>query len=100
MMANTSVFAATLGRLLPPADARDFAGSKACAHTEAHALAHLSMTWTVSASSYPDGQAQVDVLVKLAGASSRSFRRKRRCLCGQGAHEGHFGVSSDGACAA
>lgn len=76
MMANKSVFAATVGRLLPKATARNFAGAKAYTHTDAHALAQLAMTGTFSATFYQGAQAQASRLLELANAVEPEFLAK------------------------
>ena len=75
-MANKSVFAATVGRLLPKATARNFAGAKAYTHTDAHALAQLAMTGTFSATFYQGAQAEVNRLLELANAVEPEFLAK------------------------
>ena len=75
-MANKTVFAATLGRLLPLATARNLAGAKAYTHTDAHALAQLAMTGTFGQTFYQDAQSQVDQLVSLAMAVDPEFLAK------------------------
>jgi 60 kDa SS-A/Ro ribonucleoprotein len=73
MMANKSVFAATVGRLLPKATARNLAGGRAYDLTDAHRLAQLAMTGTFGAAFYQDAQPQVDQLVALAEAVDPAF---------------------------
>lgn len=76
MMANKSVFAATLGRLLPKATQINAAGAKAYALSDAHALAQLAMTGTFGTAFYADPQAQVDQLLVHAEAVTPEFLAK------------------------
>lgn len=75
-MANKSVFAATVGRLLPKATARNLEGAKAYEYSDAHALAQLAMTGTFGHAFYQDAQGQVDQLAKLADAVEPVFLAK------------------------
>ncbi|GLS85671.1 hypothetical protein GCM10010873_06440 [Cypionkella aquatica] len=75
-MANKSVFAATMGRLLPKATARNLAGAKAYTYTEAHGLAQLAMTGTFGDGFYQDAQPQVSRLLEFAEAVEPAFLAK------------------------
>lgn len=69
-MANKSVFATTLGRLLPRTDAVNREGSAAFAHDARHTLAQLAMTGTLNDGFYAQAQEQLgDALEACEGVS-------------------------------
>ena len=67
-MANKSVFASTVGRLLPKADALNAHAAPAYAYSDAHALAQLAMTGTFGALYYSDPADELTRTVALAEA--------------------------------
>jgi 60 kDa SS-A/Ro ribonucleoprotein len=76
MMANKSVFAATVGRLLPKATAMNVAGAKAYGLSAEHTLAQVAMTGTFADAFYAGAQTQVDALVSAANAVDPVFLAK------------------------
>lgn len=72
-MANKSVFASLVGRLLPRADATNTEGAKAYAYGARHKLAQLAMTGTFGGGFYQDAQAEVSALVEAAMAVDPQF---------------------------
>jgi 60 kDa SS-A/Ro ribonucleoprotein len=75
-MANTQLFAATRGRLLPPADARNEAGGSAYALPPKERLAQYLMTGTLNGTFYADAQAQLDAILVLADEVDAGFLAK------------------------
>lgn len=72
-MANKSVFASLVGRLLPKATARNAEGAGAYAHGAEHKLAQLAMTGTFGGGFYQDAQAETSALVAAAMAVDPLF---------------------------
>jgi 60 kDa SS-A/Ro ribonucleoprotein len=64
-MANKSVFASIVGKLLPAADAKNREGVPAYAHTPRHKLAQLAATGTFNATFYAEAREQLDEILKL-----------------------------------
>lgn len=75
-MANTQLFAATRGRLLPPADAINEAGGAAYALPPRERLAQYLMTGTLNGSFYADARAQLDAILSLADEVDAEFLAK------------------------
>lgn len=75
-MANKSVFASPVGRLLPKATAQTVHGTKAYAHGAEHRLAQLAMTGTIGGGFYRDAEAEVMALVAAAEAVEPLFLAK------------------------
>jgi len=67
-MANKSVFASMVGRLLPQADAKNAEAAPAYAYTDAHALAQLAVTGTFGGMFYQSPQQELARTVELAEA--------------------------------
>ncbi|WP_204266441.1 hypothetical protein, partial [Haemophilus influenzae] len=67
-MANKSVFAAMIGKLLPRSDAWNHEGAPAYRLTPRQALAQLASTGTFNATFYADAREQLDEVIKLAWA--------------------------------
>ncbi len=65
-MANKSVFASLMGRLLPRSDAVNHEGAQAYALTPRHALAQLAATGTLHRTFYADAREQLDQVLALA----------------------------------
>ncbi|WP_112312701.1 vWA domain-containing protein [Pseudogemmobacter bohemicus] len=72
-MANKSVFASLVGRLLPQANSLNAAGAIAYDYTAEHRLAQLAMTGTFGGGFYQDAQAEVSALVEAAMAVEPLF---------------------------
>ena len=64
-MANKSVFASTIGKLLPAAMAWNREGAPAYAYTPRHKLAQLAATGTFNTTFYAEGREQLDDVLKL-----------------------------------
>ena len=65
-MANKTMFASLMGRLLPRSDAQNQAGAPAYALTPRHALAQLAATGTLHRTFYADAREQLDQVLALA----------------------------------
>lgn len=75
-MANKSVFASIVGRLLPAANAKNHEGAPAYAMTPRHKLAQIAATGTFNATFYADGQAQLTDVLKLLPEVEADFIAK------------------------
>lgn len=75
-MANAQLFAATRGRLLPPADAINEAGGSACLLPPRERLAQYLMTGTLNGTFYADAQAQLNAILSLADELDAEFLAK------------------------
>ncbi len=75
-MANKSVFAATIGKLLPRSDAKNHEGAPAYRLTPHQALAQLAATGTFNATFYADAREQLDEVLKLAWQVESEFLAK------------------------
>jgi len=75
-MANKSVFASIVGRLLPAADARNRERAPAYAYSPRHKLAQLAATGTFNATFYADGREQLDDVLKLLPQVDAAFIAK------------------------
>lgn len=64
-MANKSVFASIVGRLLPAADAKNREGAPAYAYTPRHKLAQLAVTGTFNRTFYAGAEVQLKEILKL-----------------------------------
>ena len=85
-MANKSVFASTIGRLLPLAHAMNHAGAPAYASSPAHALAQLAATGTFNGVFYAEPREQLDEVLKLVGQLDPSFIAKTAIYAREKAH--------------
>lgn len=85
-MANKSVFASTIGRLLPRAHATNRAGAPAYALSPAHALAQLAATGTFNGVFYAEPREQLEEVLKLAGQLEPSFIAKTAIYAREKAH--------------
>ena len=65
-MANKSLFASTIGKLLARTNARNREGAPAFAYTPSHKLAQLAMTGTLSQTFYADARQQLDDVLEVA----------------------------------
>lgn len=65
-MANKSVFASVMGRLLPQADSVNAEGAPAYRYDDAHKLAQMAVTGTFGDLFYQDAQAELVQVVELA----------------------------------
>jgi 60 kDa SS-A/Ro ribonucleoprotein len=75
-MANRTVFAAIMGRLLPRTDAVNREGAPAYGLTPHQALAQLAATGTFNATFYAEGQEQLDEVLTLAWQVEPEFLAK------------------------
>jgi 60 kDa SS-A/Ro ribonucleoprotein len=75
-MANKSVFASLMGKLLPRTDAVNEAGAPAYALTPAAALAQLAATGTFNATFYADAEEQLSQILTLAAEVDPAFIAK------------------------
>lgn len=75
-MANTQLFAATRGRLLPLADAINEAGGTAYLLPPRERLAQYLMTGTLNGTFYADAQAQLNAILSLANEVDTEFLAK------------------------
>jgi 60 kDa SS-A/Ro ribonucleoprotein len=75
-MANTQLFAATRGRLLPPADAINEAGGAAYLLPPRERLAQYLMTGTLNGTFYADAQTQFDAILSVADEVDAQFLAK------------------------
>lgn len=75
-MANKSVFASMVGRLLPRADARNAEGAPAYRLAPRAALAQLAATGTFNATFYADARQQLDQVLDLATQVEPEFLAK------------------------
>jgi 60 kDa SS-A/Ro ribonucleoprotein len=85
-MANKSVFASTIGRLLPQAHATNHAGAPAYALSPAHALAQLAATGTFNGVFYAEPREQLEEVLKLAGQVEPSFIAKTAIYARENGH--------------
>lgn len=72
-MANKSLFASTLGKLLPKADARNEAGGVAYAFTPKQALAQYAATGCLNRTYYADADEQLAKVIELASQVEPEF---------------------------
>lgn len=75
-MANKSLFASTVGRLLAKPDTTNAAFAPAYAYSDAHAVAQLSMTGTFGATFYQDPAQELSRVLDLANKVDPSFLAK------------------------
>jgi 60 kDa SS-A/Ro ribonucleoprotein len=85
-MANKSVFASTIGRLLPRAVAKNHEGAPAYALSPAHALAQLAATGTFNGVFYAEPREQLEEVLKLASQLEPSFIAKTAIYAREKAH--------------
>jgi 60 kDa SS-A/Ro ribonucleoprotein len=76
IMANKSVFASTIGKLLPKTDAVNHSGSNAYALSPEAALAQYAATGCINGTFYATAEAQVEKLMDLAKACDPAFIAK------------------------
>ena len=72
-MANKSVFAAAMGRLLPRTDVRNREGAPAFAYDARHKLAQLAVTGTFNTGFYAQAQEQLGDAFKVCEGVSPEF---------------------------
>ena len=75
-MANKSVFASMIGKLLPRTDAQNHEGTPAYALAPRAALAQLAATGTFSRTFYAEPREQLDLVLKLALQVDSAFIAK------------------------
>lgn len=75
-MANKSIFASMIGRLLPRTDAVNAEGARAYALTPEQALAQMAATGTFNATFYAEAGAQLEAVLKLAWQVEPAFLAK------------------------
>lgn len=75
-MANKSVFASLVGKLLPRTDAVNAAGAPAYALKPTAALAQLAATGTINATFYADAREQLDQVLSIAATVDPAFIAK------------------------
>ncbi|MGL4286312.1 MAG: vWA domain-containing protein [Phreatobacter sp.] len=85
-MANKSVFAAMIGKLLPRSDAWNHEGAPAYRLTPHQALAQLASTGTFNATFYADAREQLDEVIKLAWAVEPDFLAKTAVMAFEKGH--------------
>jgi 60 kDa SS-A/Ro ribonucleoprotein len=85
-MANRSVFASMIGRLLPHADAKNRELAPAYAMSPRHALAQLAVTGTFNGVFYAEPREQLDEMLKLASLVDATFLAKLAVYAREKAH--------------
>lgn len=75
-MANKSVFASSVGRLLPRTDAENREGAPAYAYEPRHALAQLAVTGTLDRTFYAEPREQLATVLRLAYEVEPTFVAK------------------------
>ncbi|OYU47547.1 MAG: RNA-binding protein [Rhizobiales bacterium PAR1] len=75
-MANKSVFASIVGKLLPRPDAKNHAGAPAYSFTPRHKLAQLAATGTFNRTFYAEAHEQLDELMALLPDIEPAFMAK------------------------
>ncbi len=75
-MANKSLFASTVGKLLPRTDAKNKTGSIAYTYSDRHKLAQLIVTGTLNDTFYASAENQLETLIELAGKVDPEFLAK------------------------
>jgi 60 kDa SS-A/Ro ribonucleoprotein len=85
-MANRSVFASIVGRLLPRTDARNHEQAPAYRLAPAEALAQLAVTGTFNGTFYADPREQLTELLSLAGEVEAEFLAKTAVYAAEAGH--------------
>ncbi|MEL6875506.1 MAG: RNA-binding protein [Pseudomonadota bacterium] len=85
-MANKSVFASARGRLLPKTTKRNAAGARAYAYSDAHLLAQMAATGTISQSFYQDPTAELARALDVAERVTPEFLAKTAVFVRQRGH--------------
>lgn len=75
-MANKSLFASTVGKLLPKANTRNQAGGRAYSLTPKQALAQYAATGCFNGTFYATGQQQLETVIELANTVEPEFVAK------------------------
>jgi len=75
-MANKSVFASIVGKLLPRTDVQNREGAPAHAYEPRHALAQLAVTGTLDRTFYAEAREQLDTVLRLACEVDPAFVAK------------------------
>jgi 60 kDa SS-A/Ro ribonucleoprotein len=75
-MANKSLFASVVGKLIPRTDARNHAGVPAYAYTPRHALAQVAATGTFGRTFYANAETQLTDVLKLLPEVEAEFIAK------------------------
>lgn len=82
-MANKSVFASTMGKLLPRPDSRNREGAPAYAYGPRHALAQLAVTGCLNGTFYAEAREQLEAVVALCESVEPAFIAKTAVYCRQ-----------------
>ncbi len=80
-MANKSVFASTVGRLLPRPDSRNHEGAPAYAFRPQHALAQAAVTGCLSDTFYADAREQLGAITELCDTVEPAFIAQTAIYC-------------------
>ncbi len=85
-MANKSVFAPTVGKLLPRPDSRNLEGAPAYGYGPRHALAQLAVTGCLNGTFYAEAREQLDVVLALTREVEPAFIAKTAIYCRERGH--------------
>jgi len=85
-MANKSVFASTVGRLLPKADTTNAHGAPAYGYSDQHALAQVSVTGTFGGMFYQSAEAELEYVLMVAEAVEAEYLAKTAIYARQKGH--------------
>lgn len=85
-MANKSLFASTIGKLLPKTTTVNKAGGSAYGYTPHHKLAQLAVTGAFGATFYAEPQDQLDAVLKLLPEIDADFMAKTAVYARQRGH--------------
>src|SRR5689334_23183606 len=85
-MANKTLFASLVGRLLPKTDARNAEGAPAYARSPEQALAQLAATGCLNATFYADAETQLESVLGLASGVTAAFVAQTALYCRERGH--------------